>query len=281
MPTATDNCAGTIAGATTDPLTYDVEGTYTITWTYEDENGNTTTQTQDVTVDDITAPDTVINLSNVTGVCSVTVSTTPAATDSCAGTITGTTTDPLTYNTEGTHIITWTYDDGNGNVSTQQQQVIVDLVDVSITVNVVELIANNSSPGVTYEWIDCNGNVPVPGETGQNFSPTSDGYYAVVVSENGCSDTSSCYLIVVTGVNKLSAYTSPAIYPNPTSGIFTIVMPAVKSKIVVRDVLGQIITSEETESQQTVVDLSGYVPGMYFITIETASFTEVFKIAKH
>jgi hypothetical protein len=55
----------------------------------------------------------------------VTVSA-PTATDNCAGTITGTTNDPLNYTAQGTYTITWSYDDGNGNTSTQSQTVIVE-----------------------------------------------------------------------------------------------------------------------------------------------------------
>ena len=126
-PTATDNCEGTITGTTTDPLTYSTQGTFTITWTYDDGNGNTSTQMQTVIVDDVTAP--VANVSplpNVTGECSATVTGAPTATDNCEGAITGTTTDPLTYSTQGTFIVTWTYDDGNGNTSSQTQSVVVD-----------------------------------------------------------------------------------------------------------------------------------------------------------
>ncbi len=56
IPTATDNCAGTITATTTDPTTYNDQGTYTITWTYDDNNGNVATQTQTVVVNDATAP---------------------------------------------------------------------------------------------------------------------------------------------------------------------------------------------------------------------------------
>ncbi|MFN3758606.1 MAG: T9SS type A sorting domain-containing protein [Algoriphagus aquaeductus] len=126
VPTANDACEGTITGTTTDPLTYDTQGTYTITWTYDDGNGNTSTQTQTVIVDDTTAPVPVVaELPTISGQCAVTV-TTPTANDACKGTITGTTSDPLTYTTQGTYTITWTYDDGNGNTSTQTQTVIVD-----------------------------------------------------------------------------------------------------------------------------------------------------------
>ena len=55
-PTTTDNCAGTIVGTTSDPLYYDVQGSYNITWTFNDGNGNILIATQYVVVDDVTNP---------------------------------------------------------------------------------------------------------------------------------------------------------------------------------------------------------------------------------
>ena len=131
-PTATDNCVGTVAGTTTDPTFYDVQGTYTVTWSYDDGNGNISTQQQTVIVDDVTAPVPDVDpLPDATGECSVTV-TAPTATDNCVGTVTGTTTDPTFYDVQGTYTVTWNYDDGNGNISTQQQTVIVDDVSTPI-----------------------------------------------------------------------------------------------------------------------------------------------------
>src|SRR5678815_4324301 len=46
--------------------------------------------------------------------------------DNCAGTVTGTTSDPLVYNTQGTFTVHWTFNDGNGNTSTANQTVVVD-----------------------------------------------------------------------------------------------------------------------------------------------------------
>jgi hypothetical protein len=62
----------------------------------------------------------------VTGECSASITTVPTATDYCDGTIYGTTSDPLTYTTQGTFYVTWTYTDTKGNSSTQVQTVIVD-----------------------------------------------------------------------------------------------------------------------------------------------------------
>jgi hypothetical protein len=107
-PSATDNCAGSIAGTTSDPLSYTEQGTFTVTWTYDDGNGNTSTQTQTVIVQDVTSPvPDEETLPTVSGECSVEIAVTPSATDNCAGSIAGTTSDPLSYTEQGTFTVTW------------------------------------------------------------------------------------------------------------------------------------------------------------------------------
>ena len=138
-PTATDNCSGALTATTNDPLYYDQQGTYTINWTYDDGNGNTSTQSQTVIIDDVTDPVAdLATLPDVTGECDATVTSAPTATDNCAGALTATTTDPLYYDQQGTYTVNWTYDDGNGNTSTQSQTVIVD----DVTAPVITATAN-------------------------------------------------------------------------------------------------------------------------------------------
>ena len=123
-PTTTDACAGTITGTTTDPLSYPGQGVYVINWTFADGNGNSVSATQNVTVTDLSPP-VAPSLADLTGECTVTA-TAPATLDACAGIITGTTTDPLSYTNQGTYVINWTFDDGNGNSIIVAQNVIVD-----------------------------------------------------------------------------------------------------------------------------------------------------------
>mgnify|MGYP001375947399 CR=1 FL=1 len=180
-PTATDNCAGGIIATTTDPLTYNTQGTFTITWSYNDGNGNISTQTQTVVVDDVTAPvPNVATLPTVTGECSATVTVAPTATDNCAGVITGTTTDPLTYNTQGTFTITWTYNDGNGNVSTQTQTVIVDDITAPVP-NVASLpnVTGECSVTVTPPTATDNCSGAITGSTTDPLTYNVAGTYTV------------------------------------------------------------------------------------------------------
>ena len=81
-PTALDNCGGVITGTTTDPLSYNTQGTHVITWTFDDGNGNVTTETQNVVINDVTAPVAdEATLADVTAECEVASITAPTATD--------------------------------------------------------------------------------------------------------------------------------------------------------------------------------------------------------
>ena len=125
-PTTTDLCAGTITGTTTDALTYTTQGTHVITWNFDDGNGNDIDINQNVVIADVTNPVSP-TLADVTGECTATA-VAPTTTDNCSGTITATTTDALTYSTQGTHTITWNFDDGNGNdIDVTQDVVITDI----------------------------------------------------------------------------------------------------------------------------------------------------------
>ncbi|MBK7128118.1 MAG: hypothetical protein IPM74_13185 [Crocinitomicaceae bacterium] len=43
-----------------------------------------------------------------------------------------------------------------------------------------------------YQWIDCETDLIIPGETDQIFVASLTGDYAVIITENGCTDTSAC-----------------------------------------------------------------------------------------
>ena len=91
-----------------------------------------------------------------------------------------------------------------------------------------------------------NGNALLLGETNQNFTATTNGDYAVIVTKNSCSDTSACTSIIVTDVNEsTSVFERHELFPNPTKRKFTLILRAIdnNTSITVYNVLGEIIKS--------------------------------------
>ena len=241
-PTATDNSAGTVTATGDATLPIIDQGTTVITWTYDDGNGNTSTQTQNVIITDLTAPvPDLINLTDVTDVCEVTSLVAPTATDNCAGSVAGTSDAvfPITANTT----VTWTYDDSNGNTSTQMQNVVITGVDVTTTLaaNNVTISANNTSG--SYQWIDCADNSLINGETDIDYTPTVNGDYAVIVTEGNCSDTSACVTVSSVGIEVININNEIVLYPNPTvDGNFNVMFEGgVIKSIQVVDMLGRVM----------------------------------------
>ena len=161
-PTATSSCIGPTIGTTATVFPITTQGTTIVTWTYNDGNGNTSTQNQTVIVDDtLAAVADVTTLANATGQTSVTV-TAPTASDACVGTIIGTTPSPMTYSTQGTFAIVWTYNDGNGNTATQNQTVIV--ADTIAPTAPTSLSASGTTSSTTnLSWTAATDNASVTG----------------------------------------------------------------------------------------------------------------------
>jgi hypothetical protein len=92
-------------------------------------------------------------LPDVTDVCSVTPPT-PTATDNCAGVVNGVPDVSFPITAQGTTVVTWTYDDGNGNTSTQTQNVILSDVTAPVITCPANISVNNDpalcSAVVTY-----------------------------------------------------------------------------------------------------------------------------------
>ncbi|MDH6254045.1 gliding motility-associated-like protein [Chryseobacterium sp. H1D6B] len=124
--------------------------------------------TVNVLVGDTIAPvPNITVLPDITGDCHTTITAFPIATDNCAGIITATTTDPLSYSTGGTYVIHWIYNDGNGNTFTQNQNVIVTAPAAPSAANPAQTFCASTHPkiseiqmtGQNIKWYDAAGNV--------------------------------------------------------------------------------------------------------------------------
>lgn len=125
------------------------QGFVPVTLSVTDDNTNTGTCVATVAVVDAVAPSPV-TLADATDECTVTL-TAPTTTDNCSGTITGTTTDAMTYTGDTTLVVTWSFTDASGNVTTAAQNVIIaDITAPSIAApSNVSVTANNASCSAT------------------------------------------------------------------------------------------------------------------------------------
>lgn len=146
------------------------------------------TYTVDVKVEDKTAPvPNIATLPDLSGDCHFKITIIPTATDICAGNIIATTSNPLQYSIPGTYTITWKYDDGNGNFSTQTQKVTITSPALP-TANTAQVFCKTQNPkisdiqisGQNIKWYDGNGNI-----LSQNQILT-DGSYFATQTINGC-----------------------------------------------------------------------------------------------
>ncbi|GAB5418130.1 MAG: hypothetical protein Crog4KO_32100 [Crocinitomicaceae bacterium] len=240
--------------------------TITRTFSVTDNCGNSILLEQLIVIDDHISPEPdVVTLSSIKETCESTP-TAPTATDNCAGVISGVPDVTFPITTIGTTIVTWTYTDNCGNATTQTQEVTVTGVDVSTTMasDGITMIASNQNAGVTYQWIDCETGLPVAGETNHNFTPTYGSDFAVIVTENGCSDTSACVNSTV-GLDQI-ALDGFVLYPNPTTGQFTISFDGNIQSIEMVDVTGRIVMTE-TEFNEGMIDASLLAPGKYMVRL--------------
>ncbi|MCW5906247.1 MAG: T9SS type A sorting domain-containing protein [Chitinophagales bacterium] len=198
----------------------------------------------------------------------LTINTTAYGTDVRSACNSYTWIDGNTY-TASNNTVTYTIQSGSvfGCDSVVTLNLTIDTVDVSTTVTGFDVTANAS--GATYQWFDCNNNFAlIQGETAQTFSPVATGSYAVEVTRNSCTDTSTCVQIIMTGVSPTEEIGTVFIYPNPNSGKVNFDFGELKNVTVfVRNVNGQLLyTIENIQSKICQVDIKEG-SGVYFAEV--------------
>lgn len=72
--------------------------------------------------------------------------------------------------------------------------------------------------------------------------------------------------------------TNMKVFPNPTSGIFTIISKENEYKLIIINVLGEHVYQSEIKNPKAEIDLSKYPAGIYFINIKTEKGAAVQKL---
>lgn len=155
------------------------------------------------------------------------------------------------------------------------------IIDTTVNELGTDLLVD-STLGATYQWIDCNTGDTIAGASNQQFTPAVTGDYAVIVSSNGCSDTSGCHNIIVVGVEELP-FSNLIVYPNPTSGQLNIELgyKAFNTIVSVTDLLGKQVYHKQLNGQREhLLDIDG-PQGIYLLHLDHKDKQVVMKIIKY
>lgn len=178
--------------------------------------------------------------------------------------------DGITY-TASNNTAKYTYVGGAYNGCDSVVTLSLGIINVTTTVSKNLTVLTSNEFSAVYQWLDCDdGNKPIPGATDRTFEPDSSGNYAVVVTKNGCTDTSDCIEVEVdnSSINNISRCSSK-LYPSPSNGKISIEpgKNCALSRVVITDQLGRNIrTIEVMESGLFTIELQD-LKGIYFVEL--------------
>ncbi len=136
--------------------------------------------------------------------------------------------------------------------------------------------------GGKYSWLNCENNTLLNGHSEQSLMTNIPGSYAVIISDGGCADTSVCYTILPTGI-KDDPFNNAELYPNPTSGSFTINLGEVLKdvRIMISAPDGRKVYIENFRNTKTITLDPDIPPGTYLINVFKGNNSRVFKLIKN
>jgi hypothetical protein len=149
---------------------------------------------------------------------------------------------------------------------------------LTITNNSVNVTADNSGtvltanytggPGETYQWIDCiNSNDPISGAVDSTFTASSNGLYAVIVSENGCDVQSSCFTVASVRLIE-EASNDLDIFPNPAVESITISTGnAIMDQLRIVNLNAQTVFEDVPNSSTAEINVEDLPSGVYLIEV--------------
>lgn len=140
-------------------------------------------------------------------------------------------------------------------------------------------ISANGTSGTSYQWIDCSDNSQLTEETNTSFTATANGDYAVIIEENGCTDTSACVTITTVSIQE-NQHMKFELFLNPTTEIIQISANQQIHQVSIFNSTGKIIQSTNPYSSTRTIDLSQSSSGVYFVQLTSGDNTSIQKLFK-
>jgi photosystem II stability/assembly factor-like uncharacterized protein len=163
-------------------------------------------------------------------------------------------------------------------------QLNLTIEDVNVAVENNQNVLTAEANGVQYQWLDCNNDMkPIVGATNQSFIASENGDYAVIITDGNCSDTSKCQAITTIGIAENSLDNMVVIYPNPSSGQFSVDFENTLSEIEIRIITQngkQVLLDKKPSAQKLNYDIK-ISTGKYFVIVTSLEGMAVKELIIH
>jgi hypothetical protein len=181
----------------------------------------------------------------------------------------GSTANDITINATGNYYVISSNSCGS-DTSNSIEVTVNAIPNNSVTQSNDTLTINQT--GASYQWLDCDNNfAAIPNDTNQTFVASANGNYAVLVTQNGCVDTSACYSFIITGIANSPLNETVTLYPNPANSNIT-VSGVMNKPISIQNTLGENVFYKQNCLTLETIDVSGFACGIYFVKVSEQSF---------
>jgi hypothetical protein len=137
--------------------------------------------------------------------------------------------------------------------------------------------------GLDYQWVDCDADFEViDGETNQTFNPIAGGNYAVITNNGFCTYTSDCVNVLLVGIDSSTFKDAISLYPNPTTGNFSINLGSHLRKIEYQIInpLGEVVQAQSgIETTLLNLNIEG-ASGLYLVILSSGNENTTLRIVK-
>lgn len=149
---------------------------------------------------------------------------------------------------------------------------IVHLDLTVVPVNVAVAQSGNTlsavAAGAAYQWLDCDAQLVIPGENAQSFSTIIVGSFAAIITQNGCTDTSDCFLLNATSIPQQDRMPALSIYPNPARNAVLIERAVWFEDIHLYDLqMREVYACRIAPTKSARLPIEHFANGLYFVRV--------------
>jgi hypothetical protein len=173
-----------------------------------------------------------------------------------------------TYSQSGTYTDTIVNSAGCDSIATLN--LTVSSLDTTVQ-NAAGVLSATQATAV-YQWINCATMSPISGAVSQNFAPTSNGNYAVIIQFENCTDTTACVEYASASIEQQEEIEF-SVSPNPSLGEIQLSFPTPFSGLIrLLDLQGNLLYSNPSEAQSLIkINTRIFEAGIVLINLSNAT----------